>query len=316
MKRSVVLGFLFLSLTCVAQFGVDQDLQSAVTAGNQAWINGMRNGDAALAASAFAADAVNCNADGQCVTGINAIITQMRSRISSNGRVQSATVTPANIVRDRDLAYEWGYSEISYAGGRTTGGRYATVWQRQPGGGWKILRNMSLPAMRDEGRRPPRDTDMRPRREQSFTQRCESDDMGRHSCQVSLQVTRAEVLRQISGSQCLQGSTFGWTNNSIWVDRGCRADFTVYGYGNDAAPETPVEQPITDYNDQRIVKTLRCESNDEGYKFCTADGSVRRARMVRQLSGSACTETKTWGWKSDGVWVDKGCRAEFEVTVR
>lgn len=316
MKRSLILLFLLLSLACVAQSGADPELQSAVTAGNQAWINGMRNGDAAAAASAFAADAVNCSADAQCVTGINAIVSQMRSRISSYGRAQSATVNPANLVRDRDLAYEWGYSELNYGGGRAVRGRYMTVWQRQGGGGWKIVRNLSLPWVETEGRRPPRDVDMRPRREQSFAQRCESDDMGRHSCQLAFQVTRAELLRQISGSQCVQGSTWGWTANTIWVDRGCRADFTVYGYANDAAPETPVEQPVTEYNDQRTIKTLRCESNDEGYKFCAADGSVRRARMVRQLSGSACTETKTWGWKSDGVWVDKGCRAEFEVTIR
>lgn len=315
MKR-IVLCVIVLSAAAVAQFGVDQDLQSAVTAGNQAWINGMRNGDAALAASAFSVDAVNCGADGTCAMGLNAITAQMRSRISSYGRALSATVTPANIVRDRDLAYEWGSSEINYTGGRTIGGRYATVWQRQSGGGWRIIRNMSLPAMQGEGRRPSRDRDMRPRREQSFAQRCESDDMGRHSCELNFQVTRAEVLRQISGSQCILNSTWGWTTNTLWVDRGCRADFTVYGYANDAAPEAPVEQPITEYNDPRTTKTLRCESNDEGYKFCAADGNVRRVRMVRQLSGSACTETKTWGWKSDGVWVDKGCRAEFEVTTR
>lgn len=316
MKRSAVFVLLLVSVTCLAQFGVDQDLQSAISAGNQAWIDGMRRGDAVLAATAFAADAINCSADGQCAAGINAITAQMRSRVSSYGRAQDASVSPSSIVRDRDLAYEWGYSELNFGSGRTIRGRYMAVWQRQPGGGWKILRNMSLPGGFVEGRRPARDDQMRPRREQSLTQRCESDDMGRHSCQLAFQVTRAEVLRQISGSQCVQGSTFGWTNNSIWVDRGCRADFTVYGYSNDAAPETPIDQPATEYNDTRIVKSIRCESNDEGYKFCAAEGTVRRVRLVQQLSGSACTETKTWGWKSDGVWVDKGCRAEFEVTTR
>src|SRR3954449_7847765 len=79
MKRSIVLIILCVSLSCLAQ--VDQDLQAAVTAGNQAWINGMRSGDAAVAASAFAADAINCSADGQCVTGVSAITSQLRSRV-------------------------------------------------------------------------------------------------------------------------------------------------------------------------------------------------------------------------------------------
>jgi ketosteroid isomerase-like protein len=310
MKGSLLLIFLLACFNCLAQTGVDPDLQSAVAAGNQAWIDGMRSGDGNLVAGAYATDAVNCTADGQCVSGAYAIASQLRSRFASFGRAQTANVTTSSLVRDRDLAYEWGYAEAMFGGGRNIRGRYLTVWQRQPGGGWKILRNLSLPG--DWDRRPGRDMDPPQRREQSLALRCESDDMGRHSCTAPYQVSRAEVLRQISGSQCLQGTTFGWTGNSIWVDRGCRAEFTVYGFVGDAA----IEQPATEYNDRAVTQTLRCESNDEGYKFCAADGSVRRARMVRQVSGSPCTETKTWGWKSDGVWVDKGCRAEFEVVMR
>src|SRR5512133_467779 len=131
MKRSVVVIVLCISLSSLAQ--VDQDLQSAVTSGNQAWINGMRSGDAVLAATAFAQDAVNCSADGQCVTGINAITSQIRARVASYGRASTANVNPTSIVRDRDLAYEWGWSELAFGGGREIRGRYVTVWQRQPG---------------------------------------------------------------------------------------------------------------------------------------------------------------------------------------
>ena len=315
MRRSLILFLLLVGANGLAQ--VDQDLQAAVTAGNQAWINGMRSGDAALAASAFATDAVNCSADAQCVTGIAAITSQMRSRLASYGRAQTATVTPASIVRDRDLAYEWGSSELFFGGGQIIRGRYVTVWQRQPGGGWKIVRNMSLPMAR-EGRegRQGRDSGGPPRREESFTVRCESGDMGRHSCAVPYQVNRVEMLRQVSGSPCVKNSTWGSTSNSIWVDRGCRAEFTVYAYVTDAAPAPTAEPPVTEYNDSRSTQTLRCESTDMNYRLCPAGGPVRSARLVRQLSGSGCTESQTWGWKADGVWVDKGCRAEFEVTVR
>ena len=313
MKRSLVFVVLLSSIATLAQFGVDQDLQSAVNAGNQAWIDGMRSGDMNRVASAYAPDAVNCSADGQCTSGLSAIASQLRSRMASYGRAQTANVTTTNIVRDRDLAYEWGYAEANFGGGRTIRGRYFTVWQRQAGS-WKILRNVSLPAFRDDDRL--RDDERRRGRDagpgtpaQSTTLRCESDDMGRHSCSAPFAISRADVLRQISGSPCTQGSTWGWSGDSIWVDRGCRAEFTVYASAGDSGP-------ITDYNDSRVMKTIRCESDDMGYHFCSADGNVRRARLVRQVSGSACTETKTWGWKSDGVWVDKGCRADFEVTIR
>jgi Protein of unknown function (DUF3011) len=43
-------------------------------------------------------------------------------------------------------------------------------------------------------------------------------DMPRHDVTVG---------RQISGAPCVQGQTWGWDNRSIWVDRGCRAEFLV-----------------------------------------------------------------------------------------
>jgi Protein of unknown function (DUF3011) len=58
--------------------------------------------------------------------------------------------------------------------------------------------------------------------------------------------------------------------------------------------------------------TFRCESRDNRRRNCSADtrGGVR---LVRQLSGSAiCREGRTWGSDNDSVWVDNGCRGEFQ----
>ncbi len=317
MHRLLAFALLFTAIACAAQEGVDQNLQTAVNAANQAWIDGMRRGDAAVIAATYAPNAVNCAPDGQCVSGRAAIQQQLAARISSMGRARNASVSMTSLMRDRDLAYEWGFAEAAFAGGRPLRGRYVTVWQHQPDGTWKILRNMSLPLGSEQrvGGGQYRAA------EQSFTIRCESDDMGRHSCAAPTQITRAEVLRQISGSPCTQGSTWGWQGNTVWVDRGCRAEFTVYGYAPGAAAAVPSAPPppdegYTEYNDPRYTKNLRCDSDSENYRFCPAGGTVRSARLVRQLSGAACTETRTWGWKADGVWVDKGCRAEFEVILR
>ena len=56
--------------------------------------------------------------------------------------------------------------------------------------------------------------------------------------------------------------------------------------------------------------TLACRSAG-GYERCaasTAGGVV----LQRQLGGT-CTEGVTWGFDPGGVWVDRGCAAEFAV---
>jgi Protein of unknown function (DUF3011)/Ricin-type beta-trefoil lectin domain-like len=69
---------------------------------------------------------------------------------------------------------------------------------------------------------------------------CASDDGRRHTCPVNTGGV-VRLVTQKSGSACVQGRTWGFNRNSIWVDRGCRADFEVgrgrgdgaYGRDND-----------------------------------------------------------------------------------
>lgn len=62
-------------------------------------------------------------------------------------------------------------------------------------------------------------------------------------------------------------------------------------------------------------ETIRCESDGEQYKFCPIDYRAD-VRLVRQLSHAPCDQNKSWGYDSRGIWVDRGCRAEFEVSRR
>lgn len=59
------------------------------------------------------------------------------------------------------------------------------------------------------------------------------------------------------------------------------------------------------------LQTIKCESSDGRRKDCSANigGEVR---LSRQLSNAACVEGRNWGWSRNGVWVDNGCRAEFQ----
>ena len=57
---------------------------------------------------------------------------------------------------------------------------------------------------------------------------------------------------------------------------------------------------------------VSCSSDDMKRHYCDADtrGGVR---LVKQHSDAACREGETWGYDRRGIWVDRGCRADFEV---
>ncbi len=62
----------------------------------------------------------------------------------------------------------------------------------------------------------------------------------------------------------------------------------------------------------RADRTVRCESDNYRYRYCRAD-TDNRVRLTRQLSGTDCREGRNWGYDRYGIWVDRGCAAEFRV---
>jgi hypothetical protein len=58
--------------------------------------------------------------------------------------------------------------------------------------------------------------------------------------------------------------------------------------------------------------TITCASVDGLRTFCGAD-TRQGVSLVRQLSDVRCEEGITWGYIEAGIWVDRGCRAEFSV---
>jgi hypothetical protein len=57
---------------------------------------------------------------------------------------------------------------------------------------------------------------------------------------------------------------------------------------------------------------ITCGSLNYGYNYCRVY-TGGRARIAHQISHKSCTEGDTWGYDSQGIWVDKGCRADFVV---
>ena len=63
---------------------------------------------------------------------------------------------------------------------------------------------------------------------------------------------------------------------------------------------------------RRYVQTVYCESGDMRRHWCS-EGIGANVRLVRQRSKSPCVQGRTWGVGRNGIWVDRGCRADFQV---
>ena len=131
---------------------------------------------------------------------------------------------------------------------------------------------------------------------------CSSDDGRRNWCDIGPS-RDVRLVRQISGSACVRDSTWGVDRRGLWVDRGCRAEFVVNRGGGPPPPPPPAYGPST---------VVTCSSNDGGRRWCDIGGR-RDVRLVRQISGSPCVRDSTWGVDRRGLWVDRGCRADFKV---
>jgi Protein of unknown function (DUF3011)/Ricin-type beta-trefoil lectin domain-like len=132
---------------------------------------------------------------------------------------------------------------------------------------------------------------------ESYVVYCPSDDMQRAWCPADSRFG-VRMIRQRSQAPCIEGQTWGSGKRGIWVDRGCRADFSVTGDWQSRAPAL-----------------VYCPSDYMNRNFCpmdTRDGVL----IIRQRSEADCVFNRTWGYDRDRIWVDRGCRADFEIVDR
>lgn len=143
--RTLLAPPLLFGIACTAQAGVPGGAAADIDKANHDWSTAMVQGDARLAADAYAPDAVFCDIKGLCTPGHDAIEKMTAERLAKGGRTKSADAHSTGRIEDGGLIYEWGEAKIVDAQGQARGGRFLTVWQRQPDGHWKILRNLVLP---------------------------------------------------------------------------------------------------------------------------------------------------------------------------
>ena len=111
--------------------------------------------------------------------------------------------------------------------------------------------------------------------------------------------------RQLSKTTCLQDESWGIEpdHDKIWVDFGCRAEFLLGRLTEPIEPSPVLDSPVV------------CESEDGRRRNCKAD-TTAGVQIVRSLGDKACAFGREWGYDADGIWVTKGCRAEFVVRSR
>jgi hypothetical protein len=132
---------------------------------------------------------------------------------------------------------------------------------------------------------------------QELRMSCSSDNMRRHVCQVD---TRGGVklAHQKSEAKCIFNRTWGYDQNGVWVDRGCRAEFEIGS---------------VDFRGWGEAYFVYCPSDDMGRAWCPADARFG-VHLIRQRSEAQCILNETWGYGKKGIWVDHGCRADFQVS--
>jgi hypothetical protein len=108
-----------------------------------------------------------------------------------------------------------------------------------------------------------------------------------------------QLTKQLSRNGCVEGKTWGFDNKGVWVDKGCRAEFVLAG-------------PTYSSVGRTTMQSLVCESKNNTRQRCATDTHFG-VQLARQLSDNNCVFNQTWGYDEKGIWVDKGCRAEFSV---
>jgi hypothetical protein len=134
---------------------------------------------------------------------------------------------------------------------------------------------------------------------------CFSQRTERRECRVP-GASRVRLARQVSTNPCTLNQSYGIGVGHIWVSNGCRGEFdvTVGGPGDGTIPGLPGRPGAG----ERVT----CESQGGERVECRIrEGAA--VELVRQLSGSPCIRNQTWGAGYGRIWVQRGCRAEFEV---
>ncbi len=130
---------------------------------------------------------------------------------------------------------------------------------------------------------------------------CESTANARRECPIPAGAT-ARLVTQTSDQPCRLNQTYGLTTTYVWVAAGCRGVIEVTRGGGSSG-------------DGATTTRITCESRGGDSRQQCAVAGATAVRLVRQLGISRCTLDETYGIGFGHLWVNNGCRGEFDVTV-
>lgn len=149
MREASIRGMMSLVACCSACFAQSEYETTAhrqIDAGNQAWIKGMKQGEAESIAATYTLGVVDCSQTGGCIQGRVAIERDMTQDMAKAGKAKSASVNSIGSIRQGHFVYEWGRAEASFPDGSKILDKYLTARREDTDGGWKIFRNLVIPA--------------------------------------------------------------------------------------------------------------------------------------------------------------------------
>lgn len=110
-RMLIGMALLLWSAPCPGQaryHSIDSDARQQIDAGNQLWVDAMKQGNVALLGPGNADDAVDCGAGGDCIRGREALEKHMREEMAKSGKADSASVISVGSVQQGRYVYEWG----------------------------------------------------------------------------------------------------------------------------------------------------------------------------------------------------------------
>ena len=135
---------------------------------------------------------------------------------------------------------------------------------------------------------------------------CKSEKFQRKTCSVKGTVKALWLLRQKSDTPCVEGTSFGFFDDHVWVDNGCSARFEVI-YATQSKSRW--------WNDVSRTR-ISCKSGRYEPNTCSVGGPIRSLTLRQQKSHSRCVLGVSYGYEGEWVWVSDGCEAAFEVEYK
>lgn len=112
-------------------------------------------------------------------------------------------------------------------------------------------------------------------------------------------IGEVKLVRQFSLERCRRYENWGSTGDGsgIWV-KGCRGRFMIVR-GRPAPKAKPT--------------TVTCNPEEGGYTHCETPTWGHYVFVKKNLSEIECKRADNWGVDFTGIWVDRGCGAEFAL---